>query len=68
MADHKGPISSGIKSNSNDNIALTRQIFQTDDLASLNAVGKYIMNSMNRRENTTLLTSPPNYSIYLSTK
>ena len=42
------------------------QIFQTDDLASLNAVGKYIMNSLKRRENTTLLTSPPNYSIYLN--
>ena len=48
------------------NMTLTKEIFLTDDLPSLNAVGKYIMNSLNKRENTTLLTSPPNFSIYLS--
>ena len=45
---------------------LTKELFLTDHLASLNAVGKYIMNSLSKRENTRLLTSPPNFSIYLS--
>ena len=46
------------KTNTNTkNMTLTKEIFLTDDLASLNAVGKYIMNSLNKRENTTLLTS-----------
>ena len=42
------------------------QIFRTDDLASLNAIGKFVMNSLNRRENTTFLVSPPNYTVYIS--
>ena len=46
------------KTNTNTkNMTLTKEIFLTDDLAFLNAVGKYIMNSLNKRENTTLLTS-----------
>ena len=52
--------------NPNNTLTLTSEIFLTNDLASLNALGKYIMYSLKRREDTTLLTSPPNFSIYLS--
>ena len=40
------------------------KIFASDDLSSLNAIGKFIKNSLQKRENTTLYTLPPHYVLY----
>ena len=45
-----------------------KQILLSEDLGILNAVGKFIKTSFQKRENTTLLSMPPNYYIYYTTR
>ena len=43
----------------------SREIFKSDDLSILNALGKYIKNAFEKRENTTCYCLPQHYVLYL---
>ena len=43
----------------------SREIFNSDDLSILNALGKYIKNAFEKRENTTCYCLPQHYVLYL---
>ena len=47
-----------------DQVDTINKIFASDDLSLLNAIGKFIKNSLQKRENTTLYTLPPHYVLY----
>ena len=47
--------------NQADNLS---KIFASDDLCLLSAIGKFIKNSLQKRENMTLYTLPPHYVLY----
>ena len=44
-----------------------QEIFDSGDLSILNALGKYIKNAFERRENTTLFVLPQQYVFYQKT-
>ena len=47
---------------------ISKKMFSTDDLASLNAIGKFICNAFKKRENTTFYTQPCQFIFYQDTQ
>ena len=41
-----------------------KHIFSTDDFTALNALGKFISEALQKRENMTFYTLPPHYILY----
>ena len=47
---------------------ISQEIFKSDDITILNAIGKYIKSAFEERENATFHILPQNYTLYLKNR